>query len=131
LQELHIEGRIILKWILRNMVQLDWNDWGQSPVVVFCEYGNKLSSYIKLGNFPASSETTDFSKMALYHKMRQLLLKRHSRLFIYYRHSEAHGVTVTGWFCTGIPCNANMSDILHFLIWVVNIPDSSNTALWQ
>jgi hypothetical protein len=46
-----INGRIILKWILRKQCELDRHGLGQGPVPDSCELGDKLSVHMKRGDF--------------------------------------------------------------------------------
>jgi hypothetical protein len=50
LGRLRLDGRIILKWILKNRISwcaLDSSGSWSEQVVCFCEHGNELTGFIK------------------------------------------------------------------------------------
>ena len=53
LEDLSVDWRIILKWILQKLDGMAWCGslgLGQGQVVGFCEHGSETTSYIKCGN---------------------------------------------------------------------------------
>jgi hypothetical protein len=52
-EDLGIDGRIILIWILskRDGVALDWSGSGHGQVVGLCECGKEISGSIQFGEF--------------------------------------------------------------------------------
>jgi hypothetical protein len=50
-EDIGIDGKIILEWILGKWGGMLWDGSGQGPVAEFCEHGNEPSDFIKGGEF--------------------------------------------------------------------------------
>jgi hypothetical protein len=56
LGDLHVDGRKILKWLLKIYCRLDCSDSAQSPVAACCGYVNEFSGSIKYGGIYCNNQ---------------------------------------------------------------------------
>jgi hypothetical protein len=73
LEDLGVDGRMLLKWIFKKWDVghgLDRSDSGQGQVAGSCERGNEHSGFIKCGNFLSSRGPVCFSGRTLLHGIR-------------------------------------------------------------
>ena len=74
LEELCLDGKLLLKWILKkqhSLVTRDKSESRQSPVASCCEHGNELLRFkIYMSNFLTSRGHVRFSRRTLLHDVR-------------------------------------------------------------